>query len=351
MKKFFIFISALGLTSSLVLTNVRFSEIKPFVANEKFKQIYILGDSLSDTGALLGAGNQILQSIDDSKELVFEPPFYNNRSFSNGKPAAEVLADKLNLPLTPGWKFNFDIIGQDFEQVGNSYAAGGAQATETNDIAGVLLNNFSISKQVDALLEQHTIEDDDLTFFEIGSNDLMFQYLNPLTDSYAVNNPDDVIKNTVANQNKALEKLIDHGNKHILVMNTPDLGLTPSFNDNDKKEIASKVTADYNKAWFNMITNLQAKYPNYIKVFDLYTVLPELLNEFAEKGGITDVGAVHYDLNIDSILADGKITPIYNEGVTEATIDDHFFFDFIHPTKGIHARFGEMLYQTAISQW
>lgn len=342
MKKIFLIIAGLGLTSSVVLTNVKLSN-EQNLTNGKFQQMYVLGDSLSDSGALVGLGSQLLRAILGIEEGLFlGDPFYLHRSFSNGKVAAEILAEQLNLNLSPAWKFNF--LKQDFEQVGNNYAVGGAQATETESIEGLLLNNFTISKQVDALLAQHTLAPNDLTFFEVGSNDLMFQILN----IDAMDKKAEIIATSVANQQDALEKLLNHGAKQILVMNTPDLGSTPSYQN--KKNEASQLTAEYNQVWSNMIGNLQKNYPHMLKVFNLYDQFPQLLAAFAAQGGDIDQGAVSYSLDAETILS-GKIIPDYNEDVSLDTIDQHFFFDFVHPTKAVHANVGAILYQIVSSDW
>lgn len=345
MKKIFLIIAGLGVTSSVVLTNVQLSneQVSQHSRSVDFQQMYVVGDSLSDSGALVGLGSQLLKEILGQEEgLILGDPFYLHRSFSNGRVAAEVLAEQLDLSLTPAWKFNF--LSNNFEHLGNNYAVVGAQASETESIKGMLLNNFTISKQVDALLAQHSLTENDLTFFEIGSNDLMFQILN--VD--AMDKKESIIATSVTNQKNALEKLITHGAKQILVMNTPDLGRTPSYQN--KKTEASQLSAEYNQVWNNMISNLQKHYPHTLKVFNLYEEFPELLAAFAATGGNIAQGAVNYSLDADTILA-GKIMPKYNEGVTSETINNHFFFDFVHPTEPVHNTVGAMLYQIVNSQW
>ncbi|UJB28938.1 hypothetical protein SPLAT_v1c01730 [Spiroplasma platyhelix PALS-1] len=207
----------------------------------------------------------------------------------------------------------------------------------------MLLNNFTIKKQVDALVNQHTIQENDLTFFEIGSNDLI-QGLDLLLDYK------EVVTNAIANQKQALETLIEHGSKHILLMNTPDLGNVPNFKNTGQKQQASELSKQYNNLWLDMVSNLQAKYPHYFKVFDLYQTFPKLLANFASNGGNIDEGAVSYELNPD-IIIEGKITPKWEGSASPSTIDQYFFFDFVHPTASIHATVGEMLYQTVNSAW
>ncbi len=109
--------------------------------NNKYHQLYVLGDSLSDNGSLVGLANQMLgkvpgflKSYVGIKEIAFKSPYYNN-SFSNGPVAVEVLANKLGLSLIPAWfnEFKMLFLGWTFEKSGNNYATSGAQVIGTDN--------------------------------------------------------------------------------------------------------------------------------------------------------------------------------------------------------------------------
>lgn len=358
MKRVFLFVAILGIISSSILINIKLKVNNKFFNNEnafvkKYNQLYVLGDSLSDTGSLVGAINDLgsnfikLFNKDKNWSLRLEKPFYQNRSFSNGKVAAEVLADKLNLELKASWDFNF--FGKNFNQKGNNYAVAGAQASEMitlEDSKGILLNNFTIDKQVDALLKQHgKIQEKDLILFEIGSNDLMFQALDVKTIGRT---QEIVIEKSVTKQFRALTKLINNGSKNILLMDTPNLSQIPVYKHSNKFEIAFELSKNYNQKWSKMIKKLKESYPGInIKIFSLYDNFPKLLEDFANNKGNINDSAVSYQFNFSTFL-NGKIDPECNYIAANKTIDDYFFFDFVHPTKNIHARVGEELYQLAI---
>lgn len=342
MRKVFLVFAGLQLTGALFLTNINATSEG---TSNKFHQLYVLGDSLSDNGAIVGAGSEVANTL-LGHGFEMDDPFYQNHSFSNGKVAAEVLADKLDLNLAAAWDFNF--LFKQYSHTGNNYAIGGAQGSEmkTTDPKGMLLNNFTINKQVDALLKQHTIQADDLTLFQVGNNDFWFQVIGaPSPDAQK-----QILQASVKNQGKALQRLVDSGNKHLLVMNTPDLGKVPEYRGTKQEAMMSDLTAYYNDLWMNMVGNLQVKYPHYFKLFDLYNIFDDLLADFESKGGDITKGATYYELSANAFLK-GHMTPQYNEGVSFETINDHFFFDFVHPTKPVHATVGEMLYQLAQSDW
>ncbi|UJB28937.1 hypothetical protein [Spiroplasma platyhelix] len=63
MKKVFLVIAGLGLTSSAILTNVKLGDEKTVHSALSYNELYILGDSLSDTGSLVGAASEILKEF------------------------------------------------------------------------------------------------------------------------------------------------------------------------------------------------------------------------------------------------------------------------------------------------
>ncbi|MFP3035843.1 MAG: hypothetical protein ACEY3A_02310 [Wolbachia sp.] len=70
--------------------------------NFKYKNLYILGDSLSDNGALCG----VLETFSFAKTVKFDEPFYQGRSFSNDPVAVEYVAKHLDLEeFKPGWSY------------------------------------------------------------------------------------------------------------------------------------------------------------------------------------------------------------------------------------------------------
>ncbi len=73
-------------------------------SNSKYRNFYVLGDSLSDNGAIIG----ILNNLSFAKSVKFDDPFYQGRSFSNGPTAVEYIAKYLDLDeFKPGWSYSF----------------------------------------------------------------------------------------------------------------------------------------------------------------------------------------------------------------------------------------------------
>ncbi|WP_353306973.1 hypothetical protein [Spiroplasma ixodetis] len=91
--------------------------------NEKIKgNFYVLGDSLSDTGAVVSGFTVLFKHLKIPKIAKMLPPFYKN-SFSNGPAATQIIADYLHINLTSAWRFDLFLFAD--EQIGNNYAVSG----------------------------------------------------------------------------------------------------------------------------------------------------------------------------------------------------------------------------------
>lgn len=86
------------------------------------RNIYVLGDSLSDQGIFMGEILKIAANKDIKTQL-----FYNGVIFSNGYPAVKQFAQKLQIPLEIGYKFR-DICNKKFKLVGQNYAIASAKS-------------------------------------------------------------------------------------------------------------------------------------------------------------------------------------------------------------------------------
>lgn len=165
---------------------VLFSFMLPFKATAAtFSQIYVFGDSLSDTGNSLNATG-----------LPPSPPYFEGR-FSNGPVWTEYLANDLG--LSPQQQTN--------------YAFGGAN-TGNNNTPGVQ-GLPGLQQQIDSYKATNTSADPNALYVVwAGAND----YLSGNTT-----NPDVPVNNL----STAVNSLADLGAKNIMVVNLPDLGKLP----------------------------------------------------------------------------------------------------------------------------
>ncbi len=303
---------------------------------------YVLGDSLSDTGALVGGVTSLFKHLKISKVVKMLPPFYKN-SFSNGPVAAQIIADYLHVNLTPAWKFDLFLLTD--EQIGNNYAVSGALASRKKEltIESFIINHFDISHQLDALISQHHINNNDIIFIEIGGNDILYAI-----KQLSLSNQEVVINEATTLIKDALYKLITKGAQRIFLSNVTNISLTPLFKNKDAvKEHVLLLTNKFNKILDNVIETLNKNKKIIIK-YDMFSALTNAINKFKNldsKHNITDA-AVTTDFS--EIINNGIITPHFNENVNEKNINNYFFFDNIHPNKWAHNIIGQELIELIV---
>ncbi|WP_342190085.1 SGNH/GDSL hydrolase family protein [Spiroplasma endosymbiont of Dilophus febrilis] len=308
----------------------------------RYNNLYFLGDSLSDSGAFIGVAREFnIFNIFKSQE--FEAPLYKDFC-SNGPTYSQILANKLGIKLVPAWRFKF--LKQIYEKIGNNYAVAGAQITKLPfwKLKSIFCNNFSLPKQAKTLLKHHQLTENDLVIINIGGNEL----INAVNIS-DINESKATINNAINIQKATIINLINNNARKIIVANAPDISKTPSFLNSYNMDKAKNLSEYFNSVWLEGMKQLQTKYPQIIKLFDLNVVFNKNLDEFQKKGGITNKGST--DVNYSCILFGLNVKPEFNEDCDFYNINDYFFFDFIHPTSWVHEQLGDIIYDLSQSKW
>jgi outer membrane lipase/esterase len=168
-----------------------------------FTDIFVFGDSLSDTGNLFVASGGTTPTA----------PYYNGR-FSDGPVWVEGLAAGLGLDassVAPA------LLG------GQNFAFGGARTGLTGPVPGVLAQLVSLWEP------DFTTADPDALYVLVGGSNSMRDARSAAPSSSAA---DQAVRQAAADA--AMNDLISgvgflaaRGAKHVLVSNLPDLGLTP----------------------------------------------------------------------------------------------------------------------------
>lgn len=187
-------------------------------ASIPFSRIVVFGDSLSDTGNFyqLTGGH------------VPPPPYFDGR-FSNGRLWIEYLAEDLGLQVLPE----------------DNYAVAGATTGHDNSNNGLLgLQYPGLQDQVSEFLSSH--EDggaDPAALYVVwaGANDF-FVLLQ------SGGSPTDLIANGVNNVAHAIASLRGAGARQIVVVNVPDLGITPFGINSGINGQISLLCGAYNQA-------------------------------------------------------------------------------------------------------
>jgi phospholipase/lecithinase/hemolysin len=232
------------LTIAVGLANAN-ADLKPF------SRIYAFGDSLTDTGNFytLSGG--------------YPPaPYYDGR-FSNGRLWIEYLADELQMEIRPG----------------DNYAVGGATTGRDNSNNGLAGRTYpGLQDQIDAFVADHKTHEACDALFTVwtGANDF-FIALQTGTP------PETLISNGVFNTVVAIQRLHQAGARNILVMNLPDLGLTPYALNAGLSELITQLSAAYNQVLDASLDALAAAGIRTIRV-DSFATLRSMATEPADYG-------------------------------------------------------------------
>jgi len=246
--------------------------------------ILAFGDSLSDNGNLCYEGS----------ENCPDETLYNNGRFSNGDVWVEYLADQLGIPLM-------------------DMAFGGAASGSQETPPGLLTQIAMISQP----RADYPDMDDSVVTIWIGAND----YLSGDKDAQAASD----------NVALALDQLAAAGVEVIMVLNLPDLGATPEFNqDAAAAEAAQAFTQTFNTALAAVLDTFETENPQVtLYRLDMYSLFNNVISAPADYG---------FE-NADSVSPDMDGSGDFEN---EA---GYLFWDTVHPTTEAH----ELIAQRALA--
>jgi outer membrane lipase/esterase len=303
----------------MLRTLVRFCTVLVFAALPmqghalSFSDIYVLGDSLSDQGNLFAATAAIVGVAN----AVPAADHYFGGRFADGPNHADILAERLALPLVPS------IAG------GNNFAYGGAR-TDYN-VAEITAGGpfppglfpWSLNRQIDAFSARGVHDPDALYVVFSGSNDIG----DIITRGF---DPGVVIPDVAGAIMRALEAFQTAGAQTIVVPNVPDLGLTPAFNtDPVVSAIATTLSAQYNAL---LQQELSAVTGARIVEFDTFGFLRNLVAD-PDRFGFADVSTPCFS---------GFVLPDPDATVC-ADPEAFVFHDLVHPTHKVHRLLADAL--------
>ncbi len=201
--------------------------------------------------------------------------------------------------------------------VGTNYAIAGATAGGTGNPL------FNLSSQVDAFLRAHSnsAPKDALYVLFIGGNDV----LDALQTS-----DKRVITHAVETIDENLRELNYAGATSILVVNVPDLGLTPRVRalGTVVAKQATRLTIEFNSQLLKQIHKIEQDRHIDIVNFDFFRLSHTVSENSIGMGYLNSTEAC-----------------LFNTSCVEgAQFDDFIYFDDIHPTADAHKRIGHAMY-------
>ncbi len=280
-------------------------------ADVSFSQVFVFGDSLSDTGNLASLTGDL------------PSPYYMNR-ISNGSVAVETLAARLGHTVSA----SLHLIGP---AEGSNYAVAGANA------AG--MEPMDLDIQIVSFQANHIIAPADALYvIFVGGNDI--RDARSETISILARSK---VKAAATKVRKAIQTLSRAGARSFLLVSSPNIGLMPetrriaTATDNPGLiERSTTLSKLYQDELYKMTRYL--KYTSRAKItrFDLFNFFNELVED-ADSYGFSNTTDACFN------SADSTFHPDCNSG---SNFDEFVFFDEIHPTTRVHELVGEALYET-----
>lgn len=278
------------------------------VSAKPLNNLVVFGDSLSDSGNLYEYMNH---------QLPVSPPYYHGR-FTNGPVWIELLAEKY--------------YGQAASEHLHNYAYGGAGVMDEADEedGGVL---FTFKRELDNyfLTHQDKANAETLYVVWIGSNNYL-----------AFPDDEEKMLNTVTTGIKTgLQRLVDHGAKNLLIVNLPDMGLTPASRDSgDSPEELSRLTKRHNQMFHDDILAFEEKYPEIHWVYlDVNQIFSEILTAPAQFG-FTNTTDTCYEAMMPEASSQNAVLNMVATVIPGARKADactgYLFFDPVHPSALAH---------------
>lgn len=276
---------------------------------EPLNKMVVFGDSLSDNGNLY----EYMK-----RQLPLSPPYYQGR-FTNGPVWVELLM-KYYYPKNSD-KHLFD------------YAFGGAGVLDDDDDDGV----FTLRREMDSyfLANDNKADARSMYVIWIGSNNYI-----------AV--PDDVeqsLTDVSTGIQHALQRLVDKGAKHIMLVNAPDLGSIPAARDFGAVEELTYLSEQHNLRLEKLMVQFQKAYPSVQWIFlDVNTVMKDIIKHPGNYGFTNTTDTCyeevthHFSPKANQVL---ELVASVKAKNNANACDGYLFFDPVHPSAPVHQLMAE----------
>lgn len=354
-----------------------------------FSKLLVMGDDFSDQGAFIGITNDALPQYKKAKfnlsplgiaERIFakaikgsidiKEPYFQNRSFSNGKVAVEIVAAKMGVPSSPAWSI------EDAKTSGGTIMKSSRNGTNFAIGNGVVvpdrlkgLEHFNPIKyvqnkiekylnldyQTQALIKQYRSLNSELIYFNVGHNDLISMAEKYINNSTRITNRIDRMIDTMQ---KSVNQLISIGANDIIMSNAINISKIPAFlsKSSDVHVKIVEMVNQYNDKLSKLIKKInnsqaaKSKKHEVIKLQDLHEQFDFLETEFTKTAGNHFINATKISSSIYDFILKGNIELEYVNGANKNNLDQFFFLDEVHPTAIIQNKLAEKLYEIVVQK-
>jgi phospholipase/lecithinase/hemolysin len=294
----------------ILAASITFTSSLALAAPLTFNDIFVLGDSLSDTGNTSSralTGNPIFDPF-----IAIGGGFGDNGRFSNGPVWHEYLADSLGISRAIN-----------SEAGGNNYAFGGARVNNNGGPSAGILNQEDQYNSRPA----SSVNPNDLYITWAGGNDMR--------DLVNVTDPIAAINAQLDSFIGVMTRLVANGVGTLLVPNLPNLGRIPEFASPaaaSSSAAAAAVSQAWNTGLEQRLINLSATTSASIFYLDVFGIFGSILDNPVANGfsNTTD--------QCRSVTSD-ILTGVSTEAEC-ANAGEFLFWDEIHPTTAAHRFLG-----------
>jgi len=292
-------------------------------AQPRFDSLVIFGTSLSDPGNFfaLGGGKNTPPSYLVDELLVPSVPYARGgHHFSDGATWVEQLARSLGMAASAK-----PALANESRKAAN-YAVGGARARNTD-------HPFDLGEQTAAFLAERggAAPSSPLYVVEMGGNDIrdaietfsrVFQATNDPAEATA--RAGDVLAGALSSIYQNIALLYGRGARNFLVVNAPDLGLTPAIRalGPGATALAAGLSQQFNAGLDGVIAGFAGEPDIKLVRLDVYTKLQAIVAE-PEGFGL---------INVTAACITPDVAPYHCKA-----FKDYLFWDGIHPTAAAHA--------------
>ncbi|XP_024976821.1 GDSL esterase/lipase At5g55050 [Cynara cardunculus var. scolymus] len=322
---------------------------------ESVPGLYIFGDSLVD----VGNNNYLALSLAKANfphNGVDFPTGKATGRFSNGKNAADFLAEKVGLPSAPAYlslvSKSKKLSSSNATVTGISFASGGAGIFNGTD--ELFKQSIPLTKQVefyslvhDQLVQQlgaaaaQTHLSKSLFLIIIGSNDL-FGYFNKDSNVSKQYTPQQYVDLMVSTLKSLIKKMHGLGARKFVVSGVGVIGCCPAQrkqNNTECKAEANYWSKKYNDGLQALLRELKSELSdiNY-SYFHLYDAMNGVI-QHPQNYGITEIKAACCGLG--NLKADIPCIPVSTFCTNRK---NHLFWDLYHPTETASGIFAGIIY-------
>jgi phospholipase/lecithinase/hemolysin len=309
--------------ASVLLAACALAASPALTAQPRFDSLVIFGTSLSDPGnffAVIGGNNTPPSYVVDELLVPSVPYARGGHHFSDGATWVEQLARSLGMAASAK-----PALANESRKAAN-YAVGGARARNTD-------HPFDLGEQTGAFLADRdgVAPSSALYVIEMGGNDIrdaitaFSGVLQATKDpAQAAAAAGDVVAGALTSIYQNIALLYGRGARNFLVVNAPDLGLTPAIRalGPGATALATGLSQQFNGGLEGVLAGFAGVPDIQLVRLDVYTKLQAIVAE-PENFGLTNVTAACITPNV---------APYHCKEFKE-----YLFWDGIHPTAAAHA--------------